>query len=47
MSARTLPRARFLRHQSTGADDVLDLVSTPAIVAPAGSSASMTSSRPW
>jgi hypothetical protein len=47
MIARTLPRGRFFLHQSTGADEVLDLVSTPAIVAPAGSIASMTSSRPW
>ena len=43
--ARTLPRARFLRHQSTGADEVLDRVSTPAMVAPAGTTASMMSSR--
>ena len=47
MIARTLPRARFLRHQSTGAEQVLERVSTPAMVAPAGTSASMTSSRPW
>ena len=43
--ARTLPRARFLRHQSTGADEHFERVSTPAIVAPAGTTASMTSSR--
>jgi hypothetical protein len=47
MIARTLPRVRFFLHQSTGADEVLDLVSTPAMVAPAGSRASITSSRPW
>src|SRR5471030_2443747 len=45
MIARTLPRARFLRHQSTGAEQVLDLVSTPETVAPAGRSTSITSSR--
>ncbi len=43
--ARTLPRARFLRHQSTGAEQVLDFVRTPAMVAPAGTTASRTSSR--
>ena len=43
--ARTLPRGRFLRHQSTGAEQVFDRVSTPAIVAPAGTTASITSSR--
>ena len=45
-SARALPPASFARHQSTGAEGHLELVNTPATVAPSSSSASMTSVRP-
>ncbi len=46
MMARTLPRSRFLRHHSTGAEAVFDLVSTPAIAVPGARVASIKSSRP-
>src|SRR5262249_39251564 len=44
--ARAEPPGRQARHQSTGAPGVFDCVSTPEIVVPGASSASMTSFRP-
>src|SRR5262245_53081426 len=45
-SARALPLARLARHHSTGAELVLDLVSTPATVVPGSSTANIRSVRP-
>ncbi len=45
--ARALPPGRQARHQSTGADDVSDLVSAPPIVVPGCSSTTSRSVRFW
>ncbi len=44
--ARALPPGSASRHQSTGAPQVTDRVSTPATVVPASSATTMRSSRP-
>ncbi len=44
-SARALPAFTPVRHHSTGADDVLDLVNTPATWVPGASTAIRTSVR--
>jgi hypothetical protein len=44
-SARPLPFSRFLRHHSTGAEHVLERVSTPATTVPGSSTAIIRSVR--
>ena len=46
-SARALPSRRPRAHQSTGAERVLERVSTPATSVPGASTASSRSVRPW
>jgi hypothetical protein len=45
-SARAVPLARLARHQSTGAEAVLERVRTPATVVPGSSTAIIRSVRP-
>ena len=46
-SARALPCFRPSRHHNTGAEHVLERVSTPATTVPASSTAVIRSLRPW
>ena len=46
-SARALPWGRLARHHSTGAEQVLDWVSTPAATVPGSSTAAIRSVRFW
>src|SRR3546814_10504689 len=47
MMARARPRGSCARHQSTGAEAVLERVSTPATVLPGSSTIRQRSGRPW